>query len=195
MTRKAAKLVRILTIPPVMVAVLFFALYSERTVFLRTADMIVVFLCLAILPVLAYPLQKLVPAWRAGGRRAQRNLAFVLSVTGYIAAVAYCLLAAVGKNLIYVAVVYLLSVVVLTLWNALTPFHASGHACGIAGPILLICLFIGNWRAIVPGVALFLLALWASLVLKRHDLREFLLGALCSVLTALAVYLLMQPTF
>jgi len=195
MLKKAAKTVRVLTIPPVMVAALFFVLHAEKTVFLHRADLFICFVFLAIMPVLAYPLQTLVPAWRKGGRRTQRNLAFVFSVLGYIGAVLYCIFARVGVNLTYVTVVYLLSVLVLTLWNALTPFHASGHACGIAGPILLICLFVGNWRAIVPGAALFVLAFWASLVLKRHNAREFLLGALCSVLTALAVYPFLHPIF
>ena len=193
MLKKVAKIVRVLTIPPVMVGVLFFVLYAEKTVFLRTADLIASFLFLAVVPVLAYPIQKLEPIWRKGGRRTQRKLAFVFSMLGYIGAVLYCIFVEAGVNLTYVTVVYFASVLVLALWNALTPYHASGHACGIAGPILLVCLFVGNWRAIVPGVALFALSLWASLVLKRHNAREFVLGALCSVLTALAVYPFMQP--
>ena len=189
-----AKLIRFLTVPPLVVAAELLALLFFENVFPEALDFWLMLFCLGIVPVLAYPLQKIVPAFRDGGQKMQRRLAFILSPMGYVAAVLISVLRHAIPNLLYVSVVYLLSVILLLLLNKLTPFHASGHGCSLAGSIILPCLFIG-WYAIVPGVVLFGLSFWASVYLKRHTAREFLLGAMCAAFSALLCYFFIHPSF
>lgn len=189
-----AKAIRILTIPPIMVAAFLTILYFCADVFPSALDYWLAVLFLAIVPVLAYPFQKLVPRLNAGGRRVQRILAFIFSFVGYTGAVLASALRGAVPNLLYIAVVYLLSVVILTLINCLTPWHASGHGCSLMGPVFLTCLFVG-WYAVPAGILLYAASLWASLCMKRHTLREFLLGSAASVLSALICLVIIHPVF
>lgn len=189
-----AKFVRVLTIPPLMVAAMLTIVWFSADVFPTAGDYWLAMLFLAILPVLAYPVQKLVPKWNAGGRRVQRNLAFVFSFLGYGGAVLVSILRDAVPNLLYISVVYLISVVILTLINCLTPWHASGHGCSLMGPILLVSLFVG-WYAVPAGLLLYAASLWASLYMKRHTVKEFFLGSFSSCLAALLAYLLVHPVF
>lgn len=189
-----AKAIRVLTVPPVMVGALLTILYFSADVFPTAGDYWLSLIFLAIVPVLAYPVQKMVPKLSAGGRKAQRNLAFVFSFVGYTAAVVACVARGAIPNSLYISVVYLLSVVILTLVNLLTPWHASGHGCSLMGPLILICLFVG-WYAIPAVALLYAASLWASLYMKRHTLKEFLLGSAASALSTLICYFIIHPVF
>ena len=189
-----AKTIRFVTVPPIVVAAELTVLLLFEDVFPQTLDFWLALLCLGILPVFAYPLQRFVPAFRQGGQKMQRKLAFVLSPIGYIGAVICSILRGAVPNLLYISIVYLLSVILLILINALTSFHASGHGCSIGGSIILPCLFLGGY-AILPGGLLFGLVFWASVYLKRHTPSEFLLGALCALVSAVSCYFLLHPVF
>ena len=189
-----AKLIRILTIPPVMVAAMLTVVYFFADVFPAVGDYWLTLLFLAVVPVLAYPVQKLNPRLNEGGRRAQRKLAFVFSFLGYSGAVLSSILRDAVPNLLYITVVYLVSVVILTLINCLTPWHASGHGCSLMGPLLLISLFVG-WYAVPAGLLLYAASLWASLYMRRHTVQEFFLGSLSSCLAALIAYFVVHPVF
>ena len=191
---KIAKIVRFVTVPPLVVTAVMTILLFLEDVFPTVLDYALTVLFLGFLPVLAYPLQKLVPAWRRGGRTVQRRLAFIVTPLSYAGAVIAAVLRRAIPDLLYISVVYLLSVVLLLLFNKLTPLRASGHACGLAGTVILPCLFIG-WRAILPGVLLFGLAFWASVRLKRHTAREFLLGAALAALAAFVCFFFIRPAF
>ena len=191
---KIAKAIRVLTIPPFMVTALLTVLYFNNDVFPTLLDYFLALVFLAVVPVLAYPVQKMIPRLSAGGRKAQRNLAFVFSFIGYSAAVVCSILRGAVPNLLYISAVYLLSVVFLTLVNCLTPWHASGHACSIAGPLFLISFFQG-WVAIAAGALIYAASLWASVYMKRHTVREFVLGSLCSMLSAVVMYVFIHPIF
>jgi len=193
--KKFAKIIRGITVPPVIVAALFTLLYFCRDGVIPTLpDYLFSLFFLAVVPVLAYPLQEMVPALRPGGQRMKRKLAFILSIMGYVAAFVVSLLRGAVPNLIYIDAVYLCSVVVLTLLNVCTPWHASGHACSIVGPIALLACFMG-WWAILCGAAVIALSFWSSVYLGRHTVREYLLGALSPLLSALLMYPLFMPIF
>lgn len=194
MLNKIAKVIRIITVPPVMVAALLTLLFFTDDVFPAPLDYWLTLLFLAVVPMLAYPAQLLVSRWRAGGRKTQRLLAFVFSFVGYSAAVIVSIVRNAIPNLLYISGVYLASVILLTLFNCFTPWHASGHSCSTAGPILLVCLFSG-WYAVPVGLVIFGASFWASVYMKRHTVREFLLGALCGGLAALITYFIVFPTF
>ena len=189
-----AKVIRFVTVPPIVVAAELLLLLFFADIFPQTLDFWLALLCLAVVPCLAYPLQQLVPAWRKKRQKMQRKLAFILSPLGYTAAVICSILRDALPNLLYISVVYLLSVAILTAVNKLTPWHASGHGCSLCGSVFLPCLFLG-WVAFIPGAIFFAAAFWASVYLKRHTVREFLLGACCSALSAFVCYFFIHPTF
>ncbi len=176
---RIAHAVRIVSVPPVMVAILIILLFTlrEGDVFATTAEMLVSLTCLSILPVLAYPLSVIIPAIKKKGRDGQRSLAMYISGVSYLAVFIYGFAAGVGNNLLLVYTGYFMSVVILLLANKVFHIRASGHACSVSGPLVYTAYFLGIW-GIVVGVALWGIILWASLAMKRHTLTEFLLGTL-----------------
>jgi hypothetical protein len=189
-----AKLIRALTVPPVMVMTLLLLLLFGDDVFPTVFDFILALILLAIVPVLAYVVQKLLPGWKNGGQKAQRKLAFIFSFLGYTAAVIVSIVRGAIPNLLYISLVYFVSVVILTLFNCLSPWHASGHGCSLMGPLLLGCLFVGFY-AIPASLLIYCASLWASVYMKRHTVREFFLGSLSAVLSASICYLIVHPIF
>lgn len=187
---RTAHVVRILSVPPVMVSILTLLLYTCRpTLFRGAVDVVVLLACLAVVPVLAYPIARLIPALKQGGRRLERRLAFILSGIGYAAGFVYGLASSCGRELKMIFTTYFLSVVLLSLCNKLLRFRASGHSCAVTSPILFSCLFLFDMSHPARTVALLAVAsvvwgviLWASLYLKRHTLPQLLAGtAICAL--------------
>ena len=190
-----AKMVRGFTVPPAVVSALLVLLWCLRTDVIGNAvDLWLSLLFLALVPVLAYPLQRVIPSLRAEGQRGARKLAFALSLCGYTAALTVSLLRGAVPNLAYIDAVYLCSVVVLTVINLFTPWHASGHACSIVGPVALLGCFFGL-PAILGGALFVALSFWSSVYLKRHTVREYLLGALSPIVSGVLMYLIFWPSF
>lgn len=178
----AAKVIRVITVPPVMVAGMLGILYgTRRTIFSGGGELVLSLLFLAIAPALAYPAQKILPAYRDKGREGQRNLAFLFSFAGYAAALIYGLAAKSSDALKLIFGTYFFSVVLLIVLNKALRLRASGHAASIAGPLIFLCYFLGGLM-ILPCVALYGLILWASVSLKRHSVPEFLWGTAGSLL-------------
>ncbi len=188
--KTAAKAVRVLTVPPVMVAVLILLLGAEDpAIFRGTGEKLLTLFFLGVVPMLAYPLQPAFPKYRGRGREGQRELAFVMTGAGYSLALVGALCTRVGRELLTIVVGYFVSFVLLTLCNNATPIHASGHASSIAGPMLYLVRFVG-WRMLPPCIALAALVVWSSLTLRRHTAWELLSGAGISVAAFFAALLL-----
>ncbi|MBE6694459.1 MAG: hypothetical protein E7589_06825 [Ruminococcaceae bacterium] len=172
---KIAKVIRVVSVPPVMVTALIIILaLSDCNVFTSVSQSVVSVLCLGLLPLLAYPISYAVPKIREKGRDGQRDLAIYLSAVGYAVAVIYGHVTAVSSELMLIYYGYFISVILIAL-SKLIKVKASGHACSVSGPIVYIAYFLG-FGGIISGVALWGLILFASLYLKRHTLSEFLLG-------------------
>ena len=148
---KIAKVIRIISVPPVMV------------------------------PVLAYPLQKVIPSLGGSVREGQRELAFLLNFVSYTAVLLWAVLAEVSWSLGLICMTYFLSVVLLLVCNKILHFRASGHACCVTGPLLLLIRFIG-WKTIIPCVSFGALVVWSSLYLKRHTKKELTAGVMACVI-------------
>ena len=190
-----AKIIRVVTVPPVMVGTLIILLSTLRTdVFSGFGESLCTLLFLAIIPLMAYPISAVIPSIRKKGRDGQRNLAFLLSFVGYSGGMLYALLAHVSRPLLIVFGTYFLSVIVLTVMNKVIRVRASGHACSIVGPIALLACFMG-WVALAVGAAVVLLSFWSSVYLRRHTVREYLLGAISPLVSAALMYPLFLPTF
>lgn len=178
-----ARIIRIVSAPPVMVSTLLIVLNICRPdIFHRTNDVILPFFMLGIVPVLAYLFHFLIPALKEKGREMQRQLAFIFSLIGYTAAFVWALLSNVSPELLTICTTYFLSVILLTFMNKVLKKRASGHACSVVGPLVFFIFFI-NWKLIFPCIAIAACVFWSSLYLKRHT-RYDLLGGVIATLIA-----------
>lgn len=183
-----AKVIRVLTIPPVMALLLLITLFFTRTDFFgNTLNLALAIFFLVVLPILGYPLQPLIPHFRDKGRDGQRSLAMWMASAGYILGVITAVLLPVSDYLLIIYLTYLLSCLSLMLLNKVFRIKASGHACGVAGPIFSLICFIGPW--LLFGVLLLAAVYWASLRMKRHDKAELLIGTTVPTLSLLLAFL------
>lgn len=173
---KFAKIIRTVTVPPVLIFLLLIILFfAKDTMFTGIPQLLVSILFLMFVPIVSYPLASVIPKYKDKGREGQRDLAFILNLAGYTAAVVYGLAAHVSRGLLLIYMTYFISVVILVVFNKIIMLRASGHACCIMGPLILTVYFIG-WKCVLPCAALFALIVWASLILKRHTPKELIAG-------------------
>ena len=168
------RVVRIVSIPPLMAALLIAAL-ALKGVFSEKKSVLMLFLFLCVFPVLAYPISYVVPIWRRNGREAQRAIAFVMTALGYIAGFIYAAFFGKDKTALFIQSVYLFSVIILLVFNKLLKLRASGHGCSVTGPVVIGMAYMG-FPGMAVGLILYGIVFWASIVTKRHTVSEFLLG-------------------
>ena len=177
-----ARAIRVVTVPPLMVAVILALLFFTREELFRSpSELLYSTLFLALIPGLAYPLSYMIPKIRAKGRAGQRSLAMYLSAVGYLGVVIYGIAASCTEGLRVIHLTYLLSVILLLILNKVIHLRASGHACSVSGPILLLCIYIGAAGA-VTGILLWAVILWASIRMRHHTMREYLIGSAVPIL-------------
>ena len=183
-----AKIIRAIAVPVAWVGLLLVALYLFRpNTFNATYELLLSIAFLAIIPMGAYVLQPFIPKYKEKGHEGKRNLAFVFTFFGYTAAVLFGVFAQITAELLFIFAVYFFSYLALLVFNKVVKFRASGHACGLVGPITLLIYFIG-WQFIIPSIILLGLVCWASLFLERHTVKElmggfasFVIAFLCSL--------------
>lgn len=178
MKAKITKLIRVLTVAPVMALATLCALYvASPDLFGGGHLFVLAIVFLFTLPISAYPLQPLIPYFKDKGREGQRNLAMLFAVCGYVAGCVTNLFFHVSTSLWIIYLDYLISGILVVLINKVFHLRASAHACGIIGPMALLCYFGLPW-AIITGLILYFAAMWASLEMKRHTLPQFIGGAI-----------------
>jgi hypothetical protein len=188
MSSALAKLIRTLTIAPVGALVLVSVLYFDKGAsFGNIISYLLSIIYLTVLPVLAYPLQPYIPGFRDKGREGQRNLAIIMATIGYLCGILTLLFMKATKMLWMVYLVYFFSGIGIALFNKILKIRASGHACGIVGPIALASYFIGI-RGILTGVIIFFLVCWSSIKLKRHTISQLLWGSLIPLIALLSAH-------
>lgn len=133
--------------------------------------------CLTLLPLLSYPIAVFVPRFREKGRDAERNLAILFSVVGYILGFAVSRFSNAGFERVLFDD-YLFSGAMLALCTCLH-FKASGHTCGCSDPIAGLAMFISPWYLL--GYILLIPVVWSSLKLKRHTALQLFVGAIIPV--------------
>lgn len=181
MEEKIAKSIRIITIAPIMAtALLLILFYSGLGIYGTTQSLILAIIFIVLLPVLAYPIQMLIPQLRAMGREEQRKIAIIAANVGYIYGIAAAYSIHASKELFIIFLTYLFSGLLIFLSNKFM-IKASGHACGVAGPVAVLIYFLG--LPYLGGLVLLVLIFWASLVMKRHTLSELILGSLIPVVS------------
>ncbi len=188
--RKFCMAVRVATVSPFMATALcLYLFFSGAGMIGRGRDLAAALICLAVLPLLAYPLQPLIPRFRDKGRTGQRDLAILFSVAGYLIGLVYAFAAGAGRGMQGLFLTYLLSGALMLLLNGVFKVRASGHACGVAGPWVFLFAAMG-WKALW-ALPVYLLSGACSVYMKRHTPREWLLGSLISPVALLAARLLL----
>ena len=178
---KAASVIRKATVPPVMILYLIIVLaVSGKNVFRNPFEALLALFLLGIIPVLAYPLQKVLPGFKDKGRDGQRKLAFILTFFGYTANYIAARVLQMEQNYMLVASTYFLSIVFLSVFNIFTPLKASGHACSFTGPAVLLA-YIVHPSFIIIGVILGVVVCCASIILKRHTAAQLACGIIVCV--------------
>lgn len=172
---RVAKIIRVLTVPPLMALAAFTSFLFTDGFYTNIWEYVAAVGFIAILPITAYPLQLIIPPFKHQGREGQRNLAFIMCNLGYIFSVIYAIVFKAGTNVTTMFITYLLSGMTLLLVNKVTGLKASGHSCGLLGPLAALVYFVSPWTLPV-GIILFGLALWSSVYMKRHTLVQFFVG-------------------
>lgn len=190
-TGKLEKWIRNVTVPPILALVMLTILWIFRSnIYGGYTGFILSIVFLTILPVSAYPLQTVLPGWKNKGREGQRNLAMWTAVFGYILGIGYTLAFRGTQELLFIYLLYLFSGVLVFVFNKLFKIRASGHACGVVGPIIILVYVIG-WLALVTLTVL-IVVYWASLNIKRHTLSELVLGSFLPVAAFIFILLFIR---
>lgn len=193
LTQTAAKLISYITIAPVVVfGVLTTLFFGAKEQFGNLTHYLAALFNLSVLPILAYPVQLIVPGLRRGGRAMQRKLAFVFAVAGYILGVVCAFVLHVSKGYWTVYLGYFFSGTALAFINRVIKVKASGHACGVAGPILLCVYHLSGFYWLL--LLVIPLVFFSRMKLGRHSFRELLLGASTSTACTAAVLLVSSLT-
>ena len=175
---KAFKIVRRFTVPPVFAATLLFTVYfTHQGYFGSVWHLVASLFLLAIVPVLAYPLQRFIPGYKDRGREGQRTLAMIFSFAGYLLGVisAFVFSAPIELKIIYIE--YLICGIGMILINKVFKIKASGHACGIVGPIIMLAFF-GLYIPAAAIAALLIIPVFvASVVTREHTAPQLLFGS------------------
>ncbi len=176
----AAKAIRVITVPPIMALFVFTAFLFTKDFYKGTWEYFLSAGFIALLPFTAYPLQLVIPPFKHQGRDGQRSLAFIMCNLGYVLAVVLGLILGAGEKAMTMLITYLLSGITLLLINKLFKFKASGHSCGLLGPLAALVYFVSPLM-LIPGIILFALTLWSSVYLGRHTVSHFVVGGIIPV--------------
>ena len=189
MKGKAEKIMRILTLPP-LVAILTAGLLWAGAGMSR-AEFVAAVLLLGLVPLLAYPLWELFPNGE-DRRSGQRTYALYCSTVGYAVGFAWSIAAPHSLEVRVLFSSYIISVVILTLCSKLLRFKISGHACSSTAPLVLTVWRLG--LIVAPlGLLILFAVYYSSLRLGRHSLGQLLAGSSVSLAAALGSIYLLGP--
>ncbi len=179
---KIYKCIRILTLAQILAGASLIMIYMFcPDVFPTPWHFAYMIFYLSVLPLLAYPLQPIVPHFKGKGREGQRTLAMIFAVLGYVFCVITCALTGATSDMWLIALEYLISGVLILVFNKVFHIRISAHGCGSAGPIFLM-LYFGLY---IPSAIMAILTVSAyvsSVKMKRHTVPQLIGGSLVSVL-------------
>jgi cation transport ATPase len=179
---RLAQVVRIITVPPFMVAILLCFLYFQRgDSFAASNDIGMAFAGLVVLPLLSYPAWSVFGNKNSDKRKGQRQLAFIFSIIGYVCCFIYSLRfgTAAIREIFYT---YFFTVILLALLNKVFHVRASGHAASSISPVVFSTAYLTPTVTFLFGV-LFAASVWASIYLKRHKWQDIMAG-ICSMIAS-----------
>ena len=185
MNHSAAHILRKCTVAPLLAAGMLVFLYAVQPAMFGTiGGLFRQLLFLSLFPLLAYPVQPLIPSFREKGREGQRHLAMLFAFAGYLLNVLVNLFTGATGALARVGWVYLLSGMTMLLCNRLLRLRASGHAAGV-GAVLGLLALSGYPETLAVTLPLLVLVFWASIAAKRHTLPQLIGGVLIPLVWAI----------
>lgn len=190
--RKVSSAIRKITIPPVFAVLLLVAVYGAYSHCFSTIwQLIGGIVFLAVLPTFAYPLQKYFPHFKNRGREGQRTLAMLFSFAGYVLGTLTAFAANAPQQLKIIFIEYLLCGVSMLLFNKVFHLKASGHACGIVGPVILLVYF-GLYIPAMIGAVLIVPVYIASIRTKQHTAAQLVGGSVIPAAVLGLILLVLQ---
>lgn len=188
-----SKIIRVITVAPVWAAIMSSVIYfCAEDGYKNLFHYIMMLVFLTAFPLLPYPISLV---WQKRERRSkQRSLAIIFSVAGYAAGLLFAIFAHGTKCEITVYLSYLLSGCAIALSSFAIKKKASGHTCGISGPIAILCYYVSPW--FLFGAVAFIPIVSASLKMKRHTPAQLLAGAIIGVVCfflSLGIMIPFQP--
>ena len=169
--------VRVITVAPIMALVMLLILYFRVPLFFGGLPIFLLsVLFLVVLPLLAYPLQPLIKPFKHKGREGQRTLALIFAVAGYCLGCLFAAVLGAPQDVWFIFLSYMLSGSLVALFNKVFHFKASGHACGVTGPFMLLVYF-GQPIGYI-GFAVLVMVWLVSVTMKRHTTAQIIVGAL-----------------
>lgn len=179
-----AKITRVLTIAPIMALFLIVILYiSDISIFNNIVDLIICLLSIVIIPPLAYPVQKVFKVYKTDERSGERKLAIIFSLISYTLFLVYALVFDTLEIYNVLASTYFVSGLLIFISSFILKNNASGHMCGVSGPIAMLFYALGG-KWIVAFVLLALVG-WSSIYLKRHTFIQLIRGTLIPIVALL----------
>lgn len=190
--QKVSNFIRKITVPPVFATAFLLTLYFTYPDYFGSLWQLAAgILFLGILPVLGYPLQKFIPPFREKGREGQRTLAMLFSMLGYLLGTITALVCHAPLALHIVYFLYLSCGIFMLVFNKVFHLKASGHACGITGPVFLFLQFRMFIPAII-GLIFVIPVMISSVKTKRHTIPQLIGGsaiaAVCMSIISSIVY-------
>ncbi len=192
--RTLAKALRIVTVAPFMAFLAFTVMLICGGIYNNLYEYLWTLLFMTVLPLTAYPLQKVLPPFRDKGRKGQRTLAMIMANVGYILSLVYAAVADISPVLLAVFVTYVLSGASILIINKVLGFKASGHACGVAGPVGVLIYFTGTTPAgittLIVGIGLLMAVLWGTVKTHSHTASQFIVGGIIPIIIFYTLILL-----
>ena len=157
MNASAARIIRICTLAPLLAAVMLVFLYAAQPeIFGSLGGLLRQLLFLSLFPLLAYPVQPMIPSFREKGREGQRHLAMIFAFAGHLFDGIVNICVPSSRELILIGWVYLLSGIAILLCNRLFRLRASGHAAGV-GAVIGLLVLTGHPRTLAVTLPLLFL--------------------------------------
>lgn len=185
--KKLAYAIRVATTAPILAFALYTLIYLLAPPAFSLTDLphyLCSLLFYTLLPLLSYPIAHFVPTLRRKGRPAERKLAILFSVIGYVCGVVFLAFFRGTRMEWLIALTYLFSGILIAV-SSLLHLNASGHACGVAGPAAVLVYCLG-----MPWLACFLVLIpvfWASGYMKRHSPAQLVSGSIIPVAVLLVL--------
>lgn len=192
---KVSSFVRIITIPPVFAVLLLVITFVMNKAYIGSLwNVVIGVLTLTVLPSLAYPLQRYIKPFKDKGRDGQRTLAMIFSFIGYLAGtvLSYIMSAPTELKIIYYE--YLFCGVAILILNKVFKIKASGHACGIVGPVL-VALYFKMYISALIGACLVIPVYISSIKTKRHTSKQLIVGSIIPAVVLILIHLIKNIFF
>lgn len=186
---KFFKIIRIITVSPFMALMLCLLLYFCVPASFQNVGMLILTICLlSVVPALAYPAEKIFGLQRkldknSDLRQAQRKMAICFSVISYSCLALLVFLTNSSPILKEMTLTYLFSGALIFVFSIIFNINASGHVCGVVGPIAFLSYSISFYFLFLSFLLIFVVI--SSLKLKRHSICELIIGGIIPIISFL----------